>query len=134
MAFAQRRNRLKTHFSERIPVVKRRMTVMTGWLRRNSSVSWGDPRHRTDRVDSHKSSRNQSLSVTGQVGPSPLTSISNRVQLNKHLIRSNMHYARRISRSQACTHVGNPQCYNPNAAASSGWSCGCCPSASEPPR
>ena len=28
MAFAQRRNRLTTHFSERIPVVKRRMTVL----------------------------------------------------------------------------------------------------------
>ena len=27
MAFAQRRNRLTTHFSERIPVVKRRMTI-----------------------------------------------------------------------------------------------------------
>jgi len=27
MTFAQRRNRLTTHFSERIPVVKRRMTV-----------------------------------------------------------------------------------------------------------
>jgi len=26
MTFAQRRNRLTTHFSERIPVVKRRMT------------------------------------------------------------------------------------------------------------
>jgi len=28
MTFAQRRNRLTTHFSERIPVVKRRVTVM----------------------------------------------------------------------------------------------------------
>ena len=27
MTFARRRNRLTTHFSERIPVVKRRMTV-----------------------------------------------------------------------------------------------------------
>ena len=27
MTFAQRRNRLTTHFSERIPVVKRRMTL-----------------------------------------------------------------------------------------------------------
>jgi len=27
MTFAQRRNRLTTHFSERIPVVTRRMTV-----------------------------------------------------------------------------------------------------------
>jgi len=27
MTFAQRRNRLTTHFSERIPIVKRRMTV-----------------------------------------------------------------------------------------------------------
>jgi len=27
MMFAQRRNRLTTHFSERIPIVKRRMTV-----------------------------------------------------------------------------------------------------------
>jgi hypothetical protein len=30
MTFAQRRNRLTTHFSERIPVVKRRMTVVAG--------------------------------------------------------------------------------------------------------
>jgi len=29
MTFAQRRNRLTTHFSERIPVVKRRMTVQS---------------------------------------------------------------------------------------------------------
>jgi len=29
MTFAQRRNRLTTHFSERIPVVKRRMTVVS---------------------------------------------------------------------------------------------------------
>jgi hypothetical protein len=99
MTFAQRRNRLKTHFSERIPVVKRRMSVLAGWLHRNSSVSWGDQRYRTDRVDSHKSGRNQSISVTRQVEPSPLTSISNRVQINK-LIRSNMHYASRISRGQ----------------------------------
>ena len=28
MMFAQRRNRLTTHFSERIPVVKRRMAVV----------------------------------------------------------------------------------------------------------
>jgi len=28
MTFAQRRNRLTTHFSERIPVVKRRMSVI----------------------------------------------------------------------------------------------------------
>jgi len=28
MAFAQRRNRLTTHFSERIPVVKRRICVL----------------------------------------------------------------------------------------------------------
>ena len=28
MTFAQRRNRLTTHFSERIPVVKRRMTIV----------------------------------------------------------------------------------------------------------
>jgi len=28
MTFAQRRNRLTTHFSERIPVVKRRMAVV----------------------------------------------------------------------------------------------------------
>ena len=28
MTFAQRRNRLTTHFSEIIPVVKRRMTVL----------------------------------------------------------------------------------------------------------
>jgi len=27
MTFAQRRNRLTTHFSERIPVVKRHMTI-----------------------------------------------------------------------------------------------------------
>jgi len=27
MTFAQRRNRLTTHFSERIPVVKRRISV-----------------------------------------------------------------------------------------------------------
>jgi len=33
MTFAQRRNRLTTHFSERIPVVKRRMIVhcVKGW-------------------------------------------------------------------------------------------------------
>ena len=29
MTFAQRRNRLTTHFSERIPVVKRRISVFT---------------------------------------------------------------------------------------------------------
>ena len=29
MTFAQRRNRLTTHFSERIPVVKRRMAVFS---------------------------------------------------------------------------------------------------------
>jgi len=29
MTFAQRRNHLTTHFSERIPVVKRHMTVHT---------------------------------------------------------------------------------------------------------
>ena len=29
MTFVQRRNRLRTHFSERIPVVKRRMTVVS---------------------------------------------------------------------------------------------------------
>ena len=28
MTFAQRRNRLKTHFTERIPVVKRRISVV----------------------------------------------------------------------------------------------------------
>jgi len=28
MTFAQRRNRLTTHFSERIPVVKRRISVI----------------------------------------------------------------------------------------------------------
>ena len=33
MTFAQRRNRLTTHFSERIPVVKRRMTVLLCPLR-----------------------------------------------------------------------------------------------------
>jgi len=27
MTYAQRRNRLKTHFSERIPIVKRRISV-----------------------------------------------------------------------------------------------------------
>jgi len=32
MTFAQRRNRLTTHFSERIPVVKRRMS-RTCWVR-----------------------------------------------------------------------------------------------------
>ena len=32
MTFAQRPNRLTTHFSERIPVVKRRMTVHCSWL------------------------------------------------------------------------------------------------------
>jgi hypothetical protein len=31
MTFAQRRNRLTTHFSERIPVVKRRVSVGTVW-------------------------------------------------------------------------------------------------------
>jgi len=29
MTFAQRRNRLTTHFSERIPVVKRRVSVLS---------------------------------------------------------------------------------------------------------
>jgi len=29
MTFAQRRNRLTTHFSERIPVAKRRITVVS---------------------------------------------------------------------------------------------------------
>jgi len=37
MTLAQRRNRLKTHFSERIPVVKRRMTYCFRWL---FSVCW----------------------------------------------------------------------------------------------
>jgi len=32
MTFAQRRNRLTTHFSERIPVVKRRISVFNGAL------------------------------------------------------------------------------------------------------
>jgi len=34
MTFAQRRNRLTTHFSERIPVFKRRISVIkyTNWL------------------------------------------------------------------------------------------------------
>jgi hypothetical protein len=31
MTFAQRRNHLTTHFSERIPVVKRRITVVRRW-------------------------------------------------------------------------------------------------------
>ena len=31
MTFAQQRNRLTTHFSERIPVVKRHVTVLTCW-------------------------------------------------------------------------------------------------------
>jgi len=33
MTFAQRRNRLTTHFSERIPVVKRRISVVTEVVR-----------------------------------------------------------------------------------------------------
>ena len=32
MTFAQRRNRLTTHFSDRIPVVKRRMTVQFSFV------------------------------------------------------------------------------------------------------
>jgi len=32
MTFAQRRNRLTTHFSERIPVVKQRVTVFILWV------------------------------------------------------------------------------------------------------
>jgi len=32
MTFAQRRNRLTTHFSERIPFVKRRVAVFTSWI------------------------------------------------------------------------------------------------------
>jgi len=32
MTFAQRRNHLTTHFLERIPVVKRRMTELCSWL------------------------------------------------------------------------------------------------------
>jgi hypothetical protein len=35
MTFAQRRNRLTTHFSERIPVVKRRMSLLLHHLRRS---------------------------------------------------------------------------------------------------
>jgi len=31
MTFAQRRNRLTTHFSQRIPVVKRRIYICTQW-------------------------------------------------------------------------------------------------------
>ena len=54
--------------------------------------------------------------MTRQVGSSLLTSTSNRVQLNKHLIRSNTRYVRNISRSEACTHVGNPECHNPSAS------------------
>jgi len=43
MTFAQRRNRLMTHFSERIPVVKRRMTV-PNWNARFSVLCAGNGR------------------------------------------------------------------------------------------
>ena len=44
MTFAQRRNRLTTHFSERIPVVKRRISVLKCILRRlrRDVVDWND--------------------------------------------------------------------------------------------
>jgi len=38
MTFAQRRSRLTTHFSERIPVVKRRISVMSCWLDAKSTA------------------------------------------------------------------------------------------------
>jgi len=40
MTFAQRRNRLTTHFSERIPVVKRRMTTSSSRTATVHSVSY----------------------------------------------------------------------------------------------
>jgi len=41
MMFAQRRNRLTTHFSERIPVVKRRITVhcIKGWTEARNGLN-----------------------------------------------------------------------------------------------
>ena len=42
MTFAQRRNRLMTHFSEIIPVVKRRMTVRLNVVIPVRCVWWGD--------------------------------------------------------------------------------------------
>jgi len=32
MTFAQQRNRVSTHFSERIPVVKRRISIFLYWV------------------------------------------------------------------------------------------------------
>jgi len=49
MTFAQRRNRLTTHFSERIPVVKRRMTVLVSEADVNR---W--PRNVCEDLASHK--------------------------------------------------------------------------------
>ena len=40
MTFAQRRNRLTTHFSERIPVVKRRISVLTSRHGVTSQKTW----------------------------------------------------------------------------------------------
>ena len=45
MTFAQRRNGLKTHFSERIPVVKRRMTALKchiKWLTQHGTGTVGN--------------------------------------------------------------------------------------------
>ena len=41
MVFAQRRNRLTTHFSERIPVVKRRMIVVAFGNLANAPIGKG---------------------------------------------------------------------------------------------
>jgi len=50
MTFAQRRNRLTTHVSERIPVVKRRMAVAVAFNR----VVEGDKRDVTFRTSSKR--------------------------------------------------------------------------------
>jgi len=43
MTFAQRRNRLTTHFSERIPVVKRCMTVLRPGNECSGRCRWWRP-------------------------------------------------------------------------------------------
>ena len=49
MTFALRRNRLTMHFSERILVVKRRMSVRTSWMRNRYSYTISSITHSMER-------------------------------------------------------------------------------------
>ena len=92
MTFAQRRNRLSTHFSERIPVVKRRISVTYTYLENSHemSVMFATKTSRVNTVwgcsccllwelnDTLRSSSQSPLSVNvgSQYGPSPFLPIS----------------------------------------------------------